>query len=86
MIGQSSLFEMNIIIFHLITQEKLQLVMENNYTDKHVTLFIEYKKQYCLLIHKTEEVRYSIYKRSQIVEIDEESKYCESQIQESNFV
>ena len=86
MIGQSSLFEMNIIIFHLITQEKLQLVMENNYTDKHVTLFIEYKEQYCLLIHKTEEVRYSIYKRSQIVEIDEESKYCESQIQESNFV
>ena len=34
LIGMSSLFEINIIIFHLLTQEKPQLVVENNYTEK----------------------------------------------------
>ena len=86
LIGLSSLFEINIIVFHLLTQEKLQLVVENNYTDKQVALFKEDKKQYSLLIHKTEKVKYSIYKRSQIVEINEESKYCEFPIQENDFV
>ena len=70
----SSLFEINIIVFHLLTQEKPQLVVENNYTDKQVALFKEDKEQYSLLINKTEKVKYSIYKRPQIVEINEESK------------
>ena len=86
LIGLSSLFEINIIVFHLLTQEELQLVVENNYTDKQVALFKEDKEQYSLLIHKTEKVKYSIYKRPQIVEINEESKYCESLIQENDFV
>ena len=84
LIGLSSLFEINIIIFHLLTQEKPQLVVENNYTDKQVAIFKEDKEQYSLLIHKTEKVKYSIYKRPQIVEINEESKYCESPIQEKS--
>ena len=86
LIGLSSLFEINIIVFHLLTQEKPQLVVENNYTDKQVALFKKDKEQYSLLIHKTEKVKYSIYKRPQIVEINEESKYCESPIQENDFV
>ena len=36
--GLSSLFEINIIIFHFLAQEKSQLVEENNYTDKQVAL------------------------------------------------
>ena len=67
LIGLSSLFEINKIVFHLLTQEKPQSVVENNYTDKQVALFKENKEQYCLLIHKTEKVKYSIYKRAQIV-------------------
>ena len=43
LIGLSSLFEINIIVFHLLTQEKPQLVVENNYTDKQVALFKEDK-------------------------------------------
>ena len=85
LIGLSSLFEIKIIIFHFLTQEKHQLVVENNYSDKQATL-LKNKEQYDLLIHKTEKVKYSIYKRSQIVEIDKESKYCESPIQENDFV
>ena len=80
------MFEINIIVFHLLTQEKTQLVEENNYTNKQVALFKEDKEQFSLLIHKTEKVKYSIYKRPQIVEINEESKYCESPIQENYFV
>ena len=86
LIGLSSLFEINIIVFHLLTQEKPQLVVENNCTDKQVALFKEDKEQYNLLIHKTEKIKYLIYKRPQIVEINEESKYCESPIQENDFV
>ena len=71
LIGLSSLFEINIIVFHLLTQEKPQLVVENNYTDKQVVLLKEDKEQYSLLIHKTEKVKYSIYKRPQIVEMNE---------------
>ena len=39
LIGLSCLFQINIKIFHFLTQEKPQLVVENNYTDKQVTLF-----------------------------------------------
>ena len=60
--------------------------MENNYADKQVTLFKEDKEQYSLLIHKTGKIKYSIYKRPQIVEINKESKYCESPIQNNDFV
>ena len=38
LIGRRILFEINIIVFHLLTQEKPQLVVENNYTDKQVVL------------------------------------------------
>ena len=85
LIGLSSLFEINIIVFHLLTQEKPQFVVENNYTYKQVALFKEDKEQYSLLIHKTAKAKYSIYKRPQIVEINKESKYCESPIQENDF-
>ena len=86
LIGLSSLFKIKIIIFfHFLAQEKHQLVVENNYSDKQATL-LKNKEQYDLLIHKTEKVKYLIYKRSQIVEIDKESKYCESPIQENDFV
>ena len=60
--------------------------MENNCKDKQVTLFKVDKEQYSLLIHKTEKVKSSIYKRLQIVEINKESKYCKSPIQENDFV
>ena len=43
LIELSSLFEINIIVFHLLIQKKPQLVVENNYTDKQVTLFKEDK-------------------------------------------
>ena len=33
-----SLFQININFFLLLTQEKSQLVVENNFADKHVTL------------------------------------------------
>ena len=86
LIGLSSLVEINIIAFHLLNQEKPQLIVENNDTEKQVILFKEDKEQYSLLIHKTEKVKYSIYKRPQIVEINGESKYCEFLIPENDFV
>ena len=39
----SSLFQINIKCLHLLTQEKPQLVVENNFTDKQVT-FIKLDK------------------------------------------
>ena len=60
--------------------------MENNYADIQVTLFKKDQEHYSLLIHKTEKVKYSIYKRPQIIEIKDESKYYESPIQENDFV
>ena len=86
LIGLSSLFEINIIVFTSFNSGKTSISSGNNYTDKKVALFKEDKEQYSLLIHKTMKVKYSIYKRQQIVEINEESKYCESPIQEKNFV
>ena len=62
-IGLSSLFQINIKNFYLLTQEKPQLVVENYYVNKQVTLFKENKEQYSLLIHKVEKVKFSIYKR-----------------------
>ena len=38
LIGLSSLFEINIIVFQLLTLKKPQLVVENNYTEKQVAL------------------------------------------------
>ena len=38
-----------------------------------------------MLIHKTEKVKNSIYKRPQIWEIEKESMYCESRFQENDF-
>ena len=45
LIGLSSLFEINIIVFHLLIKEKPQLVVKNNYKDKQVALFKEDKEQ-----------------------------------------
>ena len=61
-------------------------MVENNFAIKQVTLLKENNEHYSLLIHKTEKVKYSIYKRPQIEEIDEKSKYCESPIQLNDFV
>ena len=85
LIRLSSMFEINIIVFRLLTQEKNQLEVEKNYIDKQVAIFKEDGEQYSLLIHKTEKVKDSIYKRPQIVKIDEEIKYFESPIQRTNL-
>ena len=61
-------------------------MVEKNFADKQVTHFKENNGQYSLLIHKTEIIKYSIYKRPQIVEIDEENNYWYSPIQENDFV
>ena len=52
LIELSSLFQINIKFFHLLAQDIFQLVVDNNFADKQVTLFKEDQEQYSLLIHK----------------------------------